>query len=390
MTTTPTENEFIARARALAPSLAARRKQALDLRRLPDSTMADLISAGMFKVMQPKRLGGHELAYGAQVPVSKEIAMGCGAAGWLVSVIGTHHWMLGKFEPKAQQDVWGANPDAICCSAFGYSEIDVKPASGGYAVSGRWTFSSGSAAADWAMVSIPTPNDGGPMARKFAMIPKRDFTVLDNWHASGLRGSGSSDIVAKNIFIPDYRTIGFDVIDRLDSPGAKANPGQTYNLNTFLVFNLTGVGPALGCAQSAHDSFTTGMKQRRNVMGSKIPELQNIQMRTSEAGAEIAAGEALIDKHIAALRAAASKDGVLDRGYLLQFQRDCAYIGRLCLNAVGRLIDSQGAHGLADDNLVNLAHADLRGVTAHMTMGWDQNCVPWGKHALGIAHQGLI
>jgi 3-hydroxy-9,10-secoandrosta-1,3,5(10)-triene-9,17-dione monooxygenase len=240
------------------------------------------------------------------------------------------------------------------------------------------------------MISIPAEGPSGQMGRRFAMVPRADFQVLDNWHAVGLRGSGSSDIVAKDIFIPDYRTIDFGEIDRIDSPGTKVNPGPTYRLNTFLVFNLTGVGPALGCAKSAFDAFTDGMKQRRNVLGSKIPELQNIQMRTSEAGAEISAAEALIEKQVATLRAAANADGKVERGALLQLQRDCAYIGRLCQSAVARIAESQGAHGLFEDNLVNMAQADLRGVCAHMTMGWDANCVPWGKHALGIAHVGLI
>jgi len=205
-----TEADMVARARALAPTLAERRRETLALRRLPDHTIADMTAAGLFKLMQPRRLGGLEMPYGTQVAVSAEIAKACGAAGWLTSVIGTHHWMLAKFDCRAQDDVWGKTPDAICCSAFGFREIDVKPVDGGYAVSGRWTFSSGSHAAAWAMVGIPTPNEGGPTGRKFAMIPRADFQVLDNWHAVGLRGSGSSDIAAKNIFIPAYRTIGFE------------------------------------------------------------------------------------------------------------------------------------------------------------------------------------
>ena len=382
-----TETDLVARARALAPALAARRRESLALRRLPDVTIADLAAAGMFKLLQPKRLGGLELPYGAQVAISAEVAKACGAAGWLISVIATHHWMLSKFDPRAQDDVWGKKPDAICCSAFGFAEMDCKPADGGFRVTGRWIYSSGSHSADWAMVGIPTAT---PPGRRFAMIPRADFKVLDNWNAVALRGSGSSDITAADIFIPDYRTIGFDEIDRVDSPGAAVNTGATYKLPTFHVFNLTGVGPSLGTAASALENFTGTMKQRRNVLGSKIPELQNIQMRTSEAGAEISAAEVLAAHHIATLRAAANTDGKLERGYLLQLERDCAYIGRLCQNAVARLVEAPGAGGLSDDNLVNLAQADLRGVCAHMTMGWDANSVPWGKFALGIEHKGLI
>ncbi|MCA9268108.1 MAG: hypothetical protein KDA41_06535, partial [Planctomycetales bacterium] len=87
--------------------------------------------------------------------------------------------------------------------------------------------------------------------------------------------------------------------------------------------------------------------------------------------------------------AAVAGNGVA-RSDLLRLQRDCAYIGRLCTNAVNRLAEAQGAGGLSDDNPVNLAQADLRGVCSHMTMGWDANCVPYGKFLLGIEHQGLI
>jgi len=381
------EADVIARVRALAPTLAARRKESLALRRLPDEIVADLVSAGLFKLLQPKRLGGLELPYGSQVAISAEVAKACGASGWLTSVVATHHWMLSKFDPRAQDDVWGKSPDAICCSAFGFSEMDCKTVEGGFRVTGRWLYSSGSQAAAWAMVGLPVE---GPPGRRFALIPRADFKVLDNWDAVALRGSGSSDIAARDIFIPAYRTIGFDLIDQVPSPGAAVNTGATYRLPTFHVFNLTGVGPALGTAVGALDAFTGGMKQRRNVLGSKIPELQNIQLRTSEAGAEIGAAEIIARHHVTTLQAAAEAGTGLARGYLLQLQRDCAYIGRLCQNAVARLVDAQGAGGLNADNLVNMAQADLRGVCAHMTMGWDANAVPWGKFALGIEHKGLI
>ncbi|MSO97197.1 MAG: hypothetical protein EXR11_03115 [Rhodospirillaceae bacterium] len=382
--------EMVRRAESLVSILRERRAQSLQDRRVSNATIADLIKADLFKIMQPAAFGGLELPYGAQVPISVALGMGCGAASWLISVFATHHWMLAKFDPQAQADVWGKDPDTIVCSAFGFAEAKVTAVAGGYQVSGRWTFSSGSHAAGWAMIGIPIESKDGPLGRKFAIVPRSDFQVLDNWHAVALRGSGSNDITITNAFIPNYRTIGFDEIDRVTSPGTAVNTGPTYRLQTFGVFNLTGVGPTLGLAHGALKSFTEGMKHRRNVFGSKIPELQNIQIRTSEASAEIDAAQVLADHHLKTLQDAALAGGGMSKNYLLRLQRDCAYVGRLCQNAVNRLVEASGAGGLSDDNDVQLNQADLKGVCAHLTMGWDANCVPYGKYLLGIEHKGLI
>ncbi|MBL8642512.1 MAG: hypothetical protein JNK21_01155 [Rhodospirillaceae bacterium] len=383
------EAEIIRRAGVLAPVLKQRRAQALHDRRLSDATIADLISGGFFKILQPARLGGLELPYGAQVAISAAVAEGCGAAGWLTSVVATHHWMLAKFDPKAQDDVWGKAPDAVTCSAFGFAEAKSAPTNDGYVASGRWTYSSGSHAAAWAMIGLPVETPQGP-GRKFALVPRADFQVLDNWRSVGLRGSGSNDIVLKDVFIPSYRTIGYDAIDRVDSPGAVVNTGATYRLPTFGVFNLTGVGPSLGLARTVLRSFTDGMKQRRNVTGAKIHELQSIQMRVSQASAEIDAAHLIANHHVRELQAAAQSGRGLAREAVLKVQRDCAYVGHLTQNAVARLVEAMGAGGLNEENDAQINQADLKGVCSHITMGWDANCVPYGKHLLGLEHKGLI
>jgi 3-hydroxy-9,10-secoandrosta-1,3,5(10)-triene-9,17-dione monooxygenase len=382
--------EMTRRAAALVPALEKRRHETLELRRLTDATIADILAAGFFKIMQPARLGGFELPYGSQVPISAALAPGCGATSWVVSVVATHHWMLAKFDAKAQDEVWAKNPDAYACSAFGFAESTVVKVAGGYKISGRWTYSSGSNHADWAMIVVAVPRDGAPPERRFAMVPKSDFQVLDNWRSVGLRGSGSNDIVIREAFIPDYRTVGFDEIDLVDSPGTAVNRAPTYRLQTFGVFNLTGVGPAIGLAKAALDAFTDGIKKRRGTFGAKLAELQNIQIRVSESSAEIDAARHIAEYHIGHLQQEAMTGKGADKTHILKHQRDCAYIGRLCTRAVERLSEAQGAGGLSEDNPVQQALADLKGVCAHITMGWDANCVPYGKTLLGVEHYGII
>ena len=376
-------DEALDRARALAPMLKEQRVRAIAARRLPAETFDAMVQAGLFKLLQPKAFGGAELPYGSQVWLTAELAKACGAAGWVAAVVTTHHWMMGKFDPRAQAEVWGADADTVACSAFAFAHATVEPVEGGYRVSGRWLYSSGSNNAAWAMVSIPTTTDDGRPMRAFALLPKSDYRVLDNWNAAGLAGSGSHDLEAHDVFVPRYRTIGFDVIDRADAPGLSVNAGPCYRLPTFGPINLTCVGPIVGLAQSALDAFVGNLRDRRNAFGAKVSDFQSQQLRVAESSAEIDAATALAEKAVALLQQAAAADAGLSREQNLKLQRDAAYIGKLCNSAVARLAEAQGAGGLAADNPVNIAQADLKGALSHLTMGWDANATPYGKFLLG-------
>jgi 3-hydroxy-9,10-secoandrosta-1,3,5(10)-triene-9,17-dione monooxygenase len=379
-----TVEQALEAARALAPMLKAQRLSAIAARRLPEETFAAMVKAGMFKLIQPKAFGGAELPYGSHVAVTAELAKACGAAGWVAGVVNTHHWMMGKFDPRVQAEIWGEDPDTVSCSAFAFAHAKAEPVEGGYKVSGRWLYSSGSNNAAWAMVSIPTVTDDGKPMRAFALLPKSDYRVLDNWNAAGLAGSGSHDLEAHDIFVPHYRTLGFDWMDRPDAPGHALNTGSCFRLPTFGPINLTCIGPAIGLAQSALDNFLGNLRERKNAFGAKVAEFQSLQLRVSESSAEIDAATAIAEKLVAELQAAATSAAGLSKAQNLKLQRDAAYIGKLCANAVARLADAQGAGGLAADNLVNIAQADLKGALSHLTMGWDANATPYGKFLLGV------
>ncbi len=85
-----TRDELVALAKALGPSLRERTLEAEKLRRLPDATVADLRHAGLLKVWQPKRFGGHELGIHGHLDVISELAEHCGSTGWVTGVVHAH------------------------------------------------------------------------------------------------------------------------------------------------------------------------------------------------------------------------------------------------------------------------------------------------------------
>ncbi len=102
---------MVARARAMIPRLRDRASLTEELRRLPPETERDLHEAGLFRIVQPKRVGGSELDYVALVDCADAIGQADASAAWNFANLSSHHWMLGMFDKRAQDLVWGKDPD---------------------------------------------------------------------------------------------------------------------------------------------------------------------------------------------------------------------------------------------------------------------------------------
>src|SRR5271165_5848396 len=116
--TPPRFEELLARAEALIPVLRERAPEAEALRRLPDETIADLHSSGLFRMLQPARVGGSELPYRALFELTAVIGQGCGSTAWVLANLAAHHWLLGMWHPEAQEEIWGESPDSLISSAL--------------------------------------------------------------------------------------------------------------------------------------------------------------------------------------------------------------------------------------------------------------------------------
>src|SRR5262249_41800682 len=145
----PRFEELLARAEALIPVLRERAPRAEQLRRLPDETIADLHTSGLFRMLQPARVGGSELPYRALFELTAVVGRGCGSTAWVLANLAAHHWLLGMWHPEAQHEIWGESPDSLISSALIFARGRAQRVSGGYRLSGRWPFSSGIDPSAW-------------------------------------------------------------------------------------------------------------------------------------------------------------------------------------------------------------------------------------------------
>jgi 3-hydroxy-9,10-secoandrosta-1,3,5(10)-triene-9,17-dione monooxygenase len=284
-----TPEAYLDRVRALLPALRERASRAEQLRRLPDDTFADFQEAGLFRALQPKRYGGYELDPGVFYQAVTEVGAVCGSSGWILGVLGVHNWHLAILDPRAQEDVWGADDSIQLSTSLAPTGV-VERVEGGFRMRGRWSFSSGCDYCRWAVLggAVPPAAPGEPPDPRVFLLPRRDYRIDDNWHVMGLCATGSKDIVVQDAFVPEYRTHSYRDAFALNHPGAAVNTAPLYRLPFGLIFTYGIVSPAIGAAQGALSAFREQVAKRINVRdGSRAVEDPFMQYRLAEAAAEI-------------------------------------------------------------------------------------------------------
>ncbi len=219
------------RARELVPVLRERAEQAAQMGRLPEETIADFHEAGFFRILQPARWQGLELEPKDFFEVQMILAEGCMSSAWVLGVVAIHNWQLALFDDRAAQDVWGQDTSVLISSSY-MPVGKVERVEGGFRLSGRWGFSSGSKHCQWAFLGamVPPAEPGGAPDYRTFLVPRADYQIIDNWNVMGLEATGSHDVLVEDAFVPEYRT--HRAVDGFmqDSPGNAVNTSPLYRL----------------------------------------------------------------------------------------------------------------------------------------------------------------
>ena len=379
----PDERELLHRAAGLVPVLKERAARTEELRRVPEETVSDLLATGLHRLGVPKRFGGLDAGYGLALDVAAELGRGCPSTSWCYGLWAAHAWLVGYWPLQAQEEVFGDSADTLLSSSLNPGKSTCEPVEGGYRLSGRWEFSSGCDRAGWVMLGAPNIGE-----RNWVLVPRGDFEIDDTWYVSGLRGSGSKDIVTEAAFIPHHRVLDVNTAGNGDWTGWNIHGQARYRvpIGTLLGWDL--VAPMVGIAQGMIDEFTARLEGTSGP--GRTADSPAVHTRLAQASAETDAARTVMRQDIREILRK-SRDGEpftqLERA---RFRRDKSFTVQLCQQAVNRLFDISGGHGIFDSTPLQRFHRDAQAVAHRDGLIMDMGGRDYGRVALGLPPEGPI
>ncbi|MFL0172529.1 acyl-CoA dehydrogenase family protein [Mycobacterium sp. SMC-13] len=240
-------------------ALGERAAEAEKLRRLPDDTVRDLIASGFTELLVPARFGGQQAPFPDILDPVRRIAHGCTSSAWTIGFLTLHNWMLALFGQQAQQEAFESRP--FLAPAPLAPTGRGLPADGGIRLSGRWSWATGVMHGNWIIVAaLCGPDDG--IYPALALLPISAITVEDVWHTDGMRATGSNDVVATDVFVPEHRLVKVTDIYAGTAPGAGLHDSATYRWPMVPALALLAAMPALGSAERVTENYAQRLAER--------------------------------------------------------------------------------------------------------------------------------
>jgi len=286
-------HEVVDRIEEIGPKLAALADENESLGKLSDETAGLLRSAGVVRLLQPTKFGGHAAHPRDFAEAVMAVARHDGAAGWVCGVVGVHPWEAAQLDPRIAQDIWGADPDTWIASPYMPNGI-AEPVEGGYVLNGRWPFSSGADHCEWdflgALVGDGKGKPASPPAVLHVILPRSDYEIIDGtWDVIGLSGTGSKDVVVKDAFIPEHRTINQGDVQEGQAAARHGVTDTLYKLPFAAMFPLGITAAVIGICEGALAAHIGQQRDRVAVTGVQVRDDPYVLYATGEASAEIEA-----------------------------------------------------------------------------------------------------
>jgi len=246
------KDELLKALEGLRPAIRARREEIEKARNVPRDLADQLRATGIFSLGIPRAIGGDEAAPADILRAIETVAMADGSTGWCAMIGTANNFASGCMNEAGAKEIF-ADPSAPTAGIAAPAGAAVR-VDGGLRVSGRWAFASGIAHCEWVWAGCLVMENGQPKMTPagpeiaHVFMPVRDVEIHNTWHVSGLRGTGSNDFSAKDVFVPERR-----IFSLFDPSGHRAEP--LYRMPNIGWFVSQVVAVSLGVARVALDEL---------------------------------------------------------------------------------------------------------------------------------------
>jgi len=373
-------DDLVAQARGLYDFMRERAMQAENERHLLPEMVAAFTDAGLVRTLVPTRWGGAGLGLTDALDVTIEVARAYGSIGWVGSFWSDHpHW-IGFYPEAAQHEVWADGPDARVATSF-VPVGKVTPTGGGFLLSGEWSWASGVGFSSWVMLGGMVPHEDAPPELRLFLVPTSEVTIVDTWYSAGLRGTGSDDVIAENVFVPEHRTLVMESVREGNSPGSTVNRDPHFRAPLMTHAGYAMVGPAIGIARGVIDDWTANARSKaHSYTREQVAATTPMQLQLAQSAALVDTAELLVRSCLERVQSDREL-GLEDR---VRHRRDISFAARLLTRAVDELIQTSGASAMRDENPIQRGWRDVRTIALHVMLNFTAAAENYGRFALGL------
>jgi 3-hydroxy-9,10-secoandrosta-1,3,5(10)-triene-9,17-dione monooxygenase len=376
------DEDLLDQARALVPALAERAAATNVNRDVPPETIADFHRIGILRIIQPHRFGGLQLPFSLFSRIVEILTEGCASSGWVYAVLGEHQWLLASYPEQAQIDIWGDDPRAVASSSLAPRAV-AERVTGGWRLSGQYSFSSGSTYAKWAIIGAFLDKPGDAAAIAYLLVPFTDIEIIDDWHVLGLAGTGSRSLRLRDVFVPEHRCVLLSELLAGTPPGAKVHadyPLVRAPRGLMVNYSLPPVAIALGNRALAVALASLSQRVSRGI--TRMAASEFVQMTVAEAAAAIDAATLTMHSGRASAETLIAKGEPIPQEYVLRTRRDMTHAQHQVQGAVEKLVEVCGARSVYDRDLLARIRRDLLTVLTHNIASRQAAMGAWGKWIL--------
>jgi len=378
-------NPLLDALREVLPAIAANAAQAERDRMVPAENIAMLKGIGMHRAFQPRAYGGLEISLPEFTECVIALAGACASTAWAFSLLCTHSHQLAMFPKQLQDEIWGKDPDATASSSiapFGrIEEVD-----GGVRFNGEMGWSSGCDHAEWAIVGCRRQNAEGELVYCFAVLPRSDYEIRDDWFAAGMRGSGTKTLVIKDAFVPNHRIQAAKDMMEGRSAGFGLYPDSKIFYTPYRPYFASGFASiSLGIAERMLEAFKEKTRNRvRAYTGASVGTATPALMRLAESTHQVAAARAFLEKTWQDHAAHGERHEYPSRETLAYWRTNQAYAVKMCIQAVDRLFEAAGGTAWFEGNEMQRLFRDSHMTGAHAYTDYDVCAQILGRELMGL------
>ena len=377
MTDSPLET-----ARKLAPMIRASAPETDALRELPRPIFEAMADAGLFRLALPRTLGGFEMDLPSYIQVIEELGRADASTGWVTNQVSIFATYAARMPTAAARAIWIDTPRSVVANTPQASaQAIVVP--GGYRVTGRQGFSTGSRHASWLAAHATVTEQGRPRLdegqpeMRYCFVPRAQAEILDTWQVRGMRGTGTNHFAVDDVFVPEDRTVKSVTAPLLE-------PGPLYRLPRTLVFASGDAAVALGTARSCLDAFTElATTKTPRAMDALLRDQPMIQNEVGRAEARLRSGLAFLREAVRGIW-----DAVIANGAVTLEQRAVLRLAttdgiRTAVSIVDMVYNMAGATAAYESSPIQRHFQDVHVMSQHLQARMAHYELV-GRHWLGL------